>query len=240
MNIAIIFAGGSGQRMNSEACPKQFLKLNGKPIIIYTLELFNNHPEIDAIVISCIAEWIPYLKKCVVKYELAKVSCIVPGGSTGQESIYNALKYASENYPEDSAVLLHDGVRPLIRSKTISDNIRAVEGYGNAVTCSPTSETFVILNENEDIEVPPRERSYIARAPQSFVLRDIWAAHCRAVVENRQDFIDSCSMMTYYGHKMHIVIGPGENIKITTPADFYIFRTMLEIRENYQIFGLKI
>ena len=95
MNIAVIFAGGAGVRMNTKSRPKQFLELNGKPIIIYTLELFDNHPQIDAIVVACLKEWIPFLKKMLKKFEINKVVSIVEGGDTGQASIYNGLEAAA-------------------------------------------------------------------------------------------------------------------------------------------------
>ena len=240
MNIAVIFAGGSGQRMNTESCPKQFLKLNGKPIIIYTLELFDSHKEIDGIVVACLEAWIPYLKELVQDYRLRKVIDIVPGGETGQDSIYNGLRSAASHCPEDSVVLIHDGVRPLIDAKTISDNIRSVKEHGSAITCIPASETFVVYDEEGSKRIPSRNNSFIARAPQSFVLKDILSAHEMARAEGKHDYIDSCSMMNHYGHKLEMVPGPVKNIKITTPADFFIMKTMLEIHENYQIFGFKL
>src|SRR5574344_1257836 len=123
MNIALIFAGGSGTRMNSVAKPKQFLELNGKPIIIYTLEIFDSLPAIDGIIVVCVDGWIDYLKKFLRKFEITKVTEIVSGGTTGQDSIYNGIKAASRIYPDDSIVLIHDGVRPLITEKAILDNI---------------------------------------------------------------------------------------------------------------------
>ena len=127
MNIAVIFAGGVGRRMNTKSRPKQFLEYNGKPIIIYTLELFDNHPMIDGIVVSCVESWIPFLQKMLKKFEINKVMKIVPGGETGQDSIYNGLVAAKEfSKTENDVVLIHDGVRPLITEQTITDNIETV------------------------------------------------------------------------------------------------------------------
>lgn len=241
--IAVIFAGGSGKRMNTVSRPKQFLELNGKPVIIYTLELFDNHPDIDAICVVCIEPWIPFLKKQLKKFEITKVVDIVPGGNTGQESIYNGLCAANrwnsshrENQ-ENAIVLIHDGVRPLITEQTITDNIETAQKEGNCITCIPATETFVVKQENGSLHIPSRADSLIARAPQSFMLKDILDAHEQARKENRHDFIDSCTMMSHYGHKMHTIIGPMENIKITTPTDFFIFRAMVMVHENQQIFG---
>lgn len=236
-SIAIIFAGGTGNRMNTVSRPKQFLELQGKPIIIYTLELFDNHPLIDGIVVVCLESWIPFLQKQIKKFEISKVVEIVPGGETGQKSIYNGLVAASKHYDEDSIVLIHDGVRPLITEKTISDNIDVVKKYGNCITCVPATETFVVRQLDGSLEIPSRDNSLIARAPQSFVLMDIFAAHRQALSDGIDNFIDSCTMMSHYGHEIHTIIGPMENIKITTPTDFFIFRAMVEVHENQQIFG---
>lgn len=239
MNIAVIFAGGAGKRMHTKSRPKQFLELNGKPIIIYTLEIFDNHPQIDAIVIACIKEWIPFLKKQLRKFEITKVRGVVQGGATGQDSIYNGLcvaeKIAGAN---DATVLIHDGVRPLITEQTISDNITKVAECGSCITCVPATETFIVQQGNGVLEIPSRANSMIARAPQSFRLVDILNAHRRARNEKRHDFIDSCTMMSHYGHELGTVIGPMENIKITTPTDYFLFRAMVKVHEDQQIFGI--
>lgn len=239
MNIAAIFAGGSGVRMHTKSRPKQFLELNGKPIIIYTLELFDNHPQVDAIVVACIDSWIPFLKKMIRKFEITKVVEIVPGGETGQDSIYNALQAAERAANgKDATVMIHDGVRPLITEQTITDNINTVEEFGSCITCVPATETFVVSQADGSLEIPSRANSLIARAPQSFHLSDIMTAHRRAISEGMHNFIDSCTMMSHYGYTLKTIIGPMENIKITTPTDFFIFRAMVEVHENQQIFGL--
>lgn len=237
-NIALIFAGGSGKRMNTVSRPKQFLELNGKPVIIYTLELFDNHPEIDGIVVVCLQSWIPFLEKQLKKFEISKVVKIVAGGNSGQESIYNGLVAAEERFlNSDVNVLIHDGVRPLITEQTISDCIKTCSEKGNCITCVPATETFVVKQSDGSLEIPTRANSLIARAPQCFKLCDILAAHKRALQEGHSDFIDSCTLMSHYGHRMNTIIGPMENIKITTPTDFFIFRAMVQVHENQQIFG---
>ena len=236
-SVAVIFAGGAGIRMNAGSCPKQFLELHGKPIIIYTLELFEAHPDVAGIIIACIESWIPFLKKQIKKFEINKVLEIVSGGDTGQKSIYNGLMAAKRHFSDDTCVMIHDGVRPLITQQTITDNIRKVYEKGNCITCVPTTETFMVCKENGIMDIPSRKDSLIARAPQSFILSDICAAHERAKAEGITDFIDSCTMMSHYDYKLHTIIGPIENIKITTPTDFYIFRALLELHENQQIFG---
>ena len=236
-NIAVIFAGGSGKRMNTVSRPKQFLELNGKPVIIYTLELFDNHPMIDGIVIVCIEPWMPFLEKQLKKFEISKVGNIVPGGKTGQDSIYNGLIAAKERYGEDCNVLIHDGVRPLITEQTITDCVNTVTEKGNCITCIPATETFVVKRQDGSLNIPSRADSLIARAPQCFKLKEILEAHEKAIESGNHDFIDSCTMMSHYGHYMNTIIGPMENIKITTPTDFFIFRAMIQVHENQQIFG---
>src|SRR5574344_3016093 len=157
MNIAVIFAGGSGKRMNTVSKPKQFLELKGKPIIIYTLEIFDTHPDIDAICVACIESWIPYLNKQLRKFEISKVVEIVPGGDTGQDSIYNGLcaaeRYTFSKGEKDANVMIHDGVRPLITQQTIEDNILMVKEKGNCITCIPATETFVVTEDDGSLNI---------------------------------------------------------------------------------------
>ena len=241
MNIGVIFAGGVGKRMNSRVKPKQFINVYGKPIIIHTLELFDNHEEIDAIAVACLEDWIPYLEELLEKFNIKKVKKIVPGGASGQESIYNGLKAAEEIAGgEKSIVLIHDGVRPLIHAKTISDNIASVQEHGSAITSVTVKETVLVVSKDNSIDsVPKREDTRLARAPQSFYLDEIIGAHRKAIAENKLDFIDSCSMMQYYGRKLYLIEGPQENIKITTPDDFYTMRALLDAKEEAQIYGLE-
>lgn len=240
MNIGVIFAGGIGSRMHSKEKPKQFLDLYNKPIIIYTLEHFENNPEIDAVVIACVKDWIPYLYELLYKFRIQKVKKIVPGGKTGQESIYNGLIAAKEIEKNDETiVLIHDGVRPLINTNLLSECIYSVRKRGSAITAGIVKETITVINSDNSIEeVPSRERSRVAKAPQCFWLKDILEAHQRALKENRHDFIDSCTMMQHYGYKMFMIDGPYENIKITTPDDYYTMRAIIEAKENSQIYGL--
>ena len=148
MNAALIFAGGTGTRMNIKTMPKQFLPLHGKPIILYTLEQFEYHPEIDAIVVVCIESWINHLNMLLKRNNFTKVNWVVPGGASGQESIFNGLKALHEHCPEDTTVLVHDGVRPLINAQVISDNIACVKEHGNAITTSVAIETIMMIDQS--------------------------------------------------------------------------------------------
>ena len=240
MNYAVIFAGGIGKRMNTKALPKQFLKLYGKEIIIYTLEHFEKHREIDGIAVACVEEWIPYLEELMVKYQFKKVKAVVPGGRTGQDSIFEGIKAVDRLVQGDGhIVLIHDGVRPLINEQTITDCIKSVRENGSAITVAPAVETIIRVDDNQQVrEVIERADCLMARAPQCFFLKEILEAHRKAVRENKHDFIDSASIMKYYGHTLSVVDGPVENIKITTPMDFYTFRALFEARESSQLFGI--
>lgn len=240
MIIAVLFAGGVGSRMHSKDLPKQFLEIHGKPIIVHTAELFQRHDDIDAIVVACHADWIGYCEALLARYGLSKVRSIVPGGATGQLSIYAGLCAAEQLADgERSVVLIHDGVRPLITQQTISNNIASVKEHGSAITSVKVKETVLEVDDDEKISsVPDRSQTRLARAPQSFWLEEILAAHRRALAEGRTDFIDSASMMMAYGHSLYLVEGPDENIKITTPDDFFSMRSILDARENRQIYGI--
>lgn len=242
MNIGVIFAGGSGTRMNTKSRPKQFLDLNGKPIIIYTIELFDNHPDIDGVVVVCLESWIPFLQKMLKKFEINRVVRVIPGGASGQDSIFKGLcaaeEYAKEQNDDSTIVLIHDGVRPLITEDTITDNIAKVKECGSCITIVPATETFVVKRNDGSLELPKRSECFLARAPQSFYLKDIIGAHRKSQEEGKTDFIDSCSLMSHYGFKLGLVEGPMENIKITTPTDYFVLRAMVEVHENQQIFGI--
>ena len=180
-NIAVIFAGGIGRRMNQTALPKQFLKLHGKEIIIHTLEHFQNHAQIDGIVIACVEDWVGFMKELLVKYNINKVGDVVVCGITGQESIYYGLKRASELYGTETNVLVHDGVRPLINEKTITNCIESIEKNGTGITTAPVTETIIRVNDKAEIvDVIDRTDCLLARAPLGFRLRELLETHEKA------------------------------------------------------------
>ena len=240
MNIAIIFAGGVGRRMRSDAIPKQFLLVNDKPIIIHTLQIFQEHPDIDKIYISIVPSHYEFMNNLVKKYNLFKVKAIVNGGETSQDSIYNALRKANEENPTDSIVLIHDGVRPFIQDSVINANIDSVKKYGSAITCVPCNETIVEQNEKQSVKVLKRSSLYVAQAPQSFYLSEILKAHeiQRETVQRYDGLVDSCSIYYNQGKKVHFVNGNFGNIKVTTPEDVYILKGLLSYYEASKAFGL--
>lgn len=239
MNIGVIFAGGSGTRMHTIDKPKQFITVYGKPVIIHTLEHFEECKDIDAVVISCLKGWESFLKDLLVKYQIKKVKDIVEGGTTGQLSIYNGLCAAEKvANGEKSIVLIHDGVRPLISAELLSQNIESVKKYGSAITTGIVKETIVVTNDNGAIsEIPDRSACRVAKAPQSFWLDEILKVDRKALAEGFDTAYDSCCLMSSYGYDLHMVDGPIENIKVTTPDDIYTLRSVLEKQENKQIYG---
>lgn len=233
MNIAIIFAGGVGKRMGQTDKPKQFIEISDKPIIIHTLEIFEKNENIDKIIISSVKEWIPYLEGLLKQYGIKKVDKIVPGGETGQMSIFNGLEAAQQLYPEDSIVLIHDGVRPFIDDELINNNIKNVKEHGSAISSVMATETFVLIDQYKNIEhIPERCNSLVAKAPQSFYLKDLFEVHLQAQQDNVYNSIDSCTLMSYYHKKMSVVMTDYDNIKITTPKDIALAESIYKRRLN--------
>ena len=238
MTTALIFAGGTGKRMNSRSKPKQFLEMHGKPIIIYTLEHFEYHEQIDNIVVVCLPEWIEELRGLLKRYGINKVSKIVLGGDTGHDSIYLGLAAMKENVKKEDIVLIHDGVRPFINEELITQNINKVKECRNAITIEPARESVVRSLDGEIIsEVPPRGEMYTAKAPQSFYFTDIMELYERAR-EDGLKTIDSSHLCSIYNVPMHVVMSTKNNLKITEPADYYIYRSLYEAMESQQIFGI--
>ncbi|MCC9970797.1 2-C-methyl-D-erythritol 4-phosphate cytidylyltransferase, partial [Streptococcus agalactiae] len=222
MNIGVIFAGGVGRRMNTKGKPKQFLEVHGKPIIVHTIDIFQNTEAIDAVVVVCVSDWLDYMNNLVERFNLTKVKAVVAGGETGQMSIFKGLEAAEQLATDDAVVLIHDGVRPLINEEVINANIQSVKETGSAVTSVRAKETVVLVNDSSKIsEVVDRTRSFIAKAPQSFYLSDILSVERDAISKGITDAIDSSTLMGMYNRELTIVEGPYENIKITTPDDFY-------------------
>lgn len=245
MNIAIIFAGGTGQRLNNgeNTLPKQFLKINDKPIIIRTLDLFQNHKDIDKIYIAIHPDYYEYMQDLIKYYYITKTAGIVKGGVTGQDSIYNALKLAQKENPEDSIVLIHDGVRPNITEEVITKNIECAKKNGNAITCTSCFETILISDNGINPEhVPYRKNTYAAQAPQSFKLGEVIEAHeiTRKTNPHYTDIVDTCTLYKTLNKKTFMVKGNRGNIKITTIEDLYILRALIRYKEDLEAFGEQV
>ena len=212
--------------------PKQFLEWNGRPILIQTLDVFEQTDLIDGIVLACKTEWIDHTKNLIREAGLQKVLSIVPGGESALDSQYNGLAEAKRLFPnEDVTVLIHDGVRPLVDKATIERNIESVETKGSAITVTPAIETVMVTDNGSINRILNRSECLMAKAPQSFKLDDILSVHDRAKAEGTHNFIDSASMMMHYGYTLYPVLGETENIKITTPSDYYMFTGIIKNRE---------
>ncbi len=239
MNIALIFAGGSGNRMGAPI-PKQFLEINSKPVLVHTMQLFERHPRIDRMYLAVPDAYIGQAQSLIREYRLDKVRKVLGGGTSAQDTIFRLICAAREENPGDSVVLLHDGVRPYITPQVIDRNIDSVLAHGSAVTCIPSYETVIISKDGEQIgDVPYRRNTFTAQAPQSFFLEDIYQAHeeIRKRPEGYLDMVDACTIMRTLGKEVRMVQGNRGNLKITTPEDVFIYRGLLQYREHMQNFG---
>jgi len=232
MNLALLFAAGSGARMGSET-PKQFLPLDGEPVLLHTLRLFENHPRIDGIYLVVNEDWIGEARAFAAAGGIAKLRGVTAGGASAQASIYEGLKYVSAHESSDSVVLLHDGVRPYVLPEVITANIESVEKFGSAITYTPCYETVVLSDDGVSVtDIPPRRTSYTAQAPQSFRLGEILAAHerIRALPGHYTDLVDQATICYKLGIPVHLVPGNRGNVKITTPEDLVILEALVKWR----------
>jgi D-ribitol-5-phosphate cytidylyltransferase len=228
--IAIVFAGGIGSRMKKVEQPKQFQAVEGKPIMAHTLEHFQNHPEVGAIYVSCVASHIEQAWALVRDHGYDKVRDIVPGGASAQESIYNGMRRAADDgLREDTITLVHDGVRPLINAQLISRNIESARQFGNGVTAIPCFETVArSIDDAATVDsVTKRDEMYILQAPQTFPLGLALRTNARSVEDGLLGtFVDQAQLMKHYGEKLHLVSGFRGNVKLTTDLDLLQFELL--------------
>lgn len=228
--IAMILAGGVGSRMKSPT-PKQFHICKGKPVIVYTLEAFQQATAVDEIVVVLLEEYNDILQKYIDEYNLDKVTKIVFGGETGFESIRNGVKYLSETYQPEDIILIHDAVRPLLSEDVINSNIAGVEKNGNAITVVPATEALLYSEDGESSE-KIIDRSLILRTqtPQSLRLKDLVQIHKDADKLGIVDTVATCTLLIETGHKVHTVLGDNSNFKLTMPEDVALFEAYLDAR----------
>ncbi len=234
MNIAVIFAGGVGSRLpNEKNLPKQFLKIDDKPIIIHTLSVFEKHPSIDKIVVVCVKEWIETLNAYITQFGITKVACVLEGASSALGSQYIGLKMARK-IDENAIVLIHDGVRPIIEGEHINKCIDLVKRNGSAITVSPATETIVKMKKgtNQIGKSIKRTSCFYARAPQCFFVKDILEAHEKAIKKGKYDYVDSATLLLSQDQEVYTVLGSAENIKVTTLADYYVCEALLKNRKE--------
>ena len=243
MNFAVILAAGVGQRMRNSGLPKQFLKLMGKPVVIYTLEKFEECDEIDQVIIVCHGSYVEHMQGLLQLYQIRKVAKVVIGGNDRQSSLRRGLDTIMEiGGKEKDIVVIHDGVRPLVDLATIHENIRVAGQYGCAVTVHPVRET-VVITESDTADMKgfkKRADTYSMTSPQTFQLGKIVEAYGQVNQLDRQDMplLDAAMVYAQAGEKVHLVKEQGTNIKITTPEDAYFLKAILELQENKYIFGL--
>lgn len=231
MNIALVIAGGRGERMHQDI-PKQFINVNDKPVIIYTLEVFQNHPDIDAIVVVCLDGWHEILRAYAKQFKITKLEDVVTGGDTGQESIFNGLQAIEKRFSLDDLVLVHDGIRPMVSEEIISDNISKCHLYGNAVTAIPCAEAMLVTDNKVSSRTShDREQLMRTQTPQTFPLRTLLWAHEEAKRKNITNSVASCTLMIELGQTLYFSIGSEKNIKLTTTDDLEIFKALL-LTEN--------
>ncbi len=231
-NIALIIAGGKGNRMNQDI-PKQFITVNERPVIVYTLEAFEKHPEIDAIAVVCIEGWEQVLWAYARQFNISKLQYIVPGGENGQDSIRNGVYKLEKHFAPEDIVLIHDAIRPMVSAEIISDNIRVAREYGNAITVIPCAEAMV---KTEDGIVSagfyPRDRLKRTQTPQAFRIGDICDLHRRALEQGITNSVASCTLKIEMGEQVYFSAGSEKNIKLTTVDDIDIFKALLAAKRS--------
>ncbi|WP_294558314.1 2-C-methyl-D-erythritol 4-phosphate cytidylyltransferase [uncultured Mailhella sp.] len=232
MNIALIIAGGKGVRMGN-IIPKQFIMVNDKPVIAYTLEVFQRHPSIDVIAVVCIDGWADILMNYAQQYGITKLRHVVPGGSVGQESIRNGLVELQKHYDENDIVLIHDAIRPMVSQDIISDCIAQTVKHGNAITVIPCQEAMLLTDDSaSSIAAYPRDHLKRTQTPQGFRLGHILKVHARAREMGITNSVASCTLMTEVGERVYFSTGSERNIKLTTPEDLDIFKNYLRVEKR--------
>jgi 2-C-methyl-D-erythritol 4-phosphate cytidylyltransferase len=231
--IAIIFAGGTGSRMGPrDEIPKQFRVVGGRPILVRTLEHFEDHEDVHGIYLSCLSTHVQHALALIRQFGLTKVRGITPGGETSQHSILNALRCAVEDgVPDGTIALIHDGVRPVITPALITANVRCAEKYGSAITAIPCFETIAMsLDGACTVEsVPARQLMHVLQAPQTFLLGEAYRMNVRSLDDGLLgSFVDQAQLMNHYGGRLRLVPGLRGNVKITTDFDLVQFRLMVE------------
>lgn len=236
MNVALIIAGGSGSRMGQDI-PKQFINVHDKPVIIYTLESFQNHPLIDSIEVVCIDGWHDVLKAYAKQFGITKLKWVVSGGQTGQESIRNGVYNLEGQINGDDIVIIHDGIRPLVDSSILTDVINKCEQYGNAVTSLPYNEQIFIVDENSPDTTTrfiPRETLRRVSTPQAYKF-DLLNSKYHEAFEKKIGIYGSSytnTMMVELGITLHFASGSEKNIKLTTKDDLEMFKSYIKLEKD--------
>ncbi|MCF0117028.1 MAG: 2-C-methyl-D-erythritol 4-phosphate cytidylyltransferase [Bacilli bacterium] len=232
MNIALIIAGGSGARMHQDI-PKQFINVADKPVIIYTLEAFQSHPNIDEIYVVCIDGWHDILRAYAKQFNITKLTSIISGGKTGQESIRNGVLEIAKTHSDEDIVLIHDAIRPMISHDIISDNICVCSEHGNAITVIPCAEAMLITNDGESSkEQENRDHLKRTQTPQAMKLGKLVKLHKDAIEKGITSSVATCTLLIEMGETVYFSSGSEKNIKLTTPDDIDIFKALLKSKRS--------
>lgn len=232
MNIALILIAGSGTRVGGDV-PKQFLKINRKPLYIYTVQTFVNHPQIDAIVLVTHKDYISEVDRQVLNYNLAKINHIIEGGASRQESVRCGLKVIATFAKDDDIVLIHDGARPFVSEHCISNNIELAREFGAVETAIPSPNTIAISNDGLTVaSVPDRRQFYIVQTPQSFKFSIINRVHQNVLAKGVEHAFDDASLALMEGYDVRIAKGESINFKITTFDDLSIAKSVINLKEG--------
>lgn len=231
-NIALIIAGGVGTRTHQNI-PKQFLSVNDKPIIVYTMEAFQHHPEIDAIYVVCLSGWQEMLKAYIQQFNISKVHQIVEGGKNGQDSIRNGVYAIAEKFQDSDLIMVHDAIRPMLSANIIDDNIQTCQQYGNAISVIPCMEAMLkSYNEVESEESILRNSLFRAQTPQTISVGDAVRIHKEALKRGITNSVATCTLLLELGEKVYFAKGSELNIKITTADDITIFKALLSMQKS--------
>ncbi len=236
MNVALILAGGSGHRMNQDI-PKQFININDRPVIIYTLKAFQQHELIDAIEVVCLDGWHDVLRAYARQFNITKLRWVTSGGETGQESIRNGIEHLKGELQEEDTLIIHDGIRPLVDVSVLTDVIETCQRYGNGVTAMPYNEQIFKIKEGDALsscEYIPREEIRRVSTPQAYKFGKISWAYEKAFRENIGIHGSSYAntLMVDLGETLHFAKGSDRNIKLTTKDDLFLFKAYLALEEN--------
>lgn len=230
--IGMLIAGGSGNRMHQDI-PKQFLTVNDRPVIVYTLEAFENHPEVDAIAVVCIEGWEQVLWAYAKQFNISKLRYVIPGGKNGQDSIRNGVYELRDHFSDDDIVLVHDAIRPLVSAEIISDCIRVTREHGNAITVIPCAEAMLTTDDGV-VSTGSYSRDNLKRTqtPQGFMLGSLCDLHRRALEAGITNSVASCTLMIEMGEQVFFSVGSEKNIKLTTVEDLDIFKALLAAKRS--------
>ena len=231
-NIALIIAGGSGARMHQNI-PKQFITVNERPVIVYTMEAFQNHPDIDIISVVCIEGWERMLWAYAAQFNISKLKHIIQGGENGQSSIRNGVYELEKYYKNDDIVLIHDAIRPMVSAEIISDCIVTTRKYGCAIATIPCAEAMIqTLDGHISTGSYPRNNLKRTQTPQGFPIGKICDLHRRALEKGIMDSVASCTLMIEMGEQVYFSSGSEKNIKLTTVEDIDIFKALLAAKRS--------